>query len=243
MERLAVYGTLAVVLLVTINYSEVLQYLRLEIIFPARILFHLLSINAGPGARDIRTFLELFLLCFGDLFVTCLLLTEEPPAEIWIMLAQFFLLLTFVHVLKSKGGFEEFRDSYYRVALFLAEAYIQSTSVATAVQVILQRNPFSYLVCSFCIFTVIAKMTTSPLVALAGTFWSGAEDKHQWRELKTEAKKGFFLGLILVGVALTTKLSAEDWFFATNASVAKTVANTYFLMLYSLEAIQYSARH
>jgi hypothetical protein len=244
MERLAVYGSLVSVIVVCYIYTDLLLYLRLEVVFPPHVLFHLLSFSVtNPGAKDLKALFACFAQCFGDLFVTCLILLKWPPPETWILLAQFFLLLLFVRTLKVPEVFDEFRNSYYRTGLFLAEAYLKSTSLAAGVQELLARqssdSSLTYITLIHCVVLGMCKLTVGPAVSLVSTHWGVPWNAVPLRELKVQAKTGFFLCPMLMAIALATHDEHTDnWFFSTETSVVKAVANTYFMMLFTLDAVE-----
>jgi hypothetical protein len=247
MERLAVYGSLVSVTVLCYTYTDLLLYLRLEVVFPLHILFHLLSFSvANPGAKGLKAISVCFAQCFGDLFVTCLMLLKWPPPETWILLAQFFVLLLFVRTLKVPEVFDGFRNSYYRTGLFLGEAYLKSTSLASGIQELLtgysSEVTLTYFPLIYCVILGMCKLTVGPAVTLISTHWGLPWDKVPLRELKVQAKTGFFLSPMLMAIALATQVHADNWFFSTERSVAKAVANTYFMVLFTLDAVE-SVKH
>lgn len=238
MERLAVYGSLITALLVSYAYPELLHYARLEVVFPVHVLFHLLSYSiANPTSLELKAILVCFMNCFGDLMVTCLLLLEWPPKETGILIAQFVLLLLFVRTLKVPEVHDEFRNSYYRTALFLGEAYLKSTSLSSALQTLLSRYGLTYLSLLYGIIVGVCKMSIGPVASLLTKYWGMPWSRITWRSLKVQAKTGFFLSPMLMAIALATDVRVNDWFFSTDASMAKAVANTYFLLLFTLDAV------
>mmetsp|Transcript_24264 Transcript_24264/g.43175 ORF Transcript_24264/g.43175 Transcript_24264/m.43175 type:complete len:225 (+) Transcript_24264:1327-2001(+) len=214
----------------------------LELVFPGRILYHLICFSLSyPHANAYRKFVVCAMLTFGDFLFTTLVLGEDFPAVAKIMVLQYLVLFIVVHNLKIKQVYDEFKNSYYRTAIFLVEAYIKSTTLASTVHYLYGAEPdLNRAALAFAL--ILGKCLVTPVVYFLDSFFCVRIPLAQvsTRELKSQFKAGLLVGLVLLAAAFVTGEVKGDYYFFSGLSYPKGIANVYFILLYILESTEYN---
>jgi hypothetical protein len=194
-----------------------------------------------PTAHALRRFFVCGLLSFGDFLATTIILGEQMPSVAKLMVLQYLVLFIVVHNLKSKQIYDEFKNSYYRTLIFLVEAYIKSTTLATAIHYQMGSTP-SVLSGVLALALVFMKCLVTPLIYFLDSFFCVRIPLAQvsYKELVTQLKTALLVGPVLVFAAVVSGEVKTDYFFLSGLSLAKGLANAYFVLLYALESSEYN---
>lgn len=214
----------------------------LELVFPGRILYHLFCFTLSyPNAHAIRKFVVCGLLCFGDFLATTLVLDQVIPSIAKIMVLQYFVLFIVVHNLKLKQVYDEFKNSYYRTAIFLAEAYIKSTSLASVAHFVYGSHPDASKV-AIVFGLIVMKNLITPSIYFLDCFFCVRIPLAEvsTKELLIQLRSGLIAGIVVVFAALLGGEVVADFYYFGGMSLAKGIANIYFILLYILESTEYN---
>lgn len=112
--------------------------LPLELLFPAHILYYLLTFSFScPGANHIRKFLCVLGLVFGDMLCTAVLLQHALPSSFSMLCLQFIAVFTIMQLLEQTEVAKLLSVHYYRGLLFIVEGVLKSTMLVSTIQDVL----------------------------------------------------------------------------------------------------------
>lgn len=109
--------------------------LPLEVLFPAHILYYLLTFSFScPGSNVIRKFCCVLGLVFGDTLVTAVVLQHALPTSFPMLSLQFLAVFTVVHLLDPTEVAKLLAVHHFRGFLFLLEGLLKSTMLVSTLQ-------------------------------------------------------------------------------------------------------------
>ena len=239
-NRLSVYTALLLTLVALVSYSDILAFIPLELWFPGHLLY-VLSVysHAYPKCNVLRKLLVCGTLSFADMIVSAWLLNAELPKVMHVLVLQFLVLFLIVHNVDTAARQTEFSSSYFRAFIFFTEAYVKSTSLTASLGFYMAGQSFSYLPFLLGMGLGSAKLVVMPAVTYLDRFFC---EQVPLAEISKEdvvvfGKCGVFLSSLLLVLQTVTERASSDFYFSSQLSVCKVVANVYFLLWYSLDAV------
>jgi hypothetical protein len=248
--RLHIYTVLILASMLLFYYSDALAHVPIELVYPGFILYHILTFSMTyPKAHPARKFIVCFFITFSDLFVSMVVLQQEPPPILKVLIPQYIVLYLVVYKLTMRELYIEFGNNYYRSAIFLLAAYVKSTSLVSTLQSLIVEQGFNQITFLIGLGIGIMKLCSVPIVYILDSFFCVkiTLKNISISELVVMMKNGAFLSSLILayfgaqGMEECDSEYRREFYYCALTTIPKTFANMYFLIWYTVDNIDYSS--